>query len=118
MSKPRRRSKFESTIEKQLPKGTQYEPDRFQYNLECWYKPDWKLPNGIYLETKGRFTSRERTKHKKVRELNPTLDVRFVFMRDQTLSKKSETTYTDWCQKNGFLCAVGVVPKTWLTKQK
>ena len=43
------------------------------------YTPDFILPNGIIIESKGRFVPEDRKKHLKVREQNPDLDIRFVF---------------------------------------
>ncbi len=111
----KRRSKFEQDVEKQLPKGTKYEAERYSYMKSGTYIPDFFLPNGIILEAKGRFLSSDRTKHKLIQQQWPTLDIRFIFQRDNTLSKKSKTTYTEWCNQHGFKCAVKTVPKTWLT---
>ena len=79
------------------------------------YTPDFVLPNGIVIETKGYFETRDRQKHILVKEQNPGLDIRFVFSNpQQRISKASKTTYAMWCEKNGFLYAKGFVPKEWL----
>ncbi|GAB5503473.1 hypothetical protein [Pyruvatibacter sp.] len=67
------------------------------------YKPDWPLPNGIIVETKGRFTAADRTKHQLVKRAHPHLDIRFIFYNNPEvtkLSKNSRTTVADWCRKN------------------
>lgn len=83
------------------------------------YTPDFILPNGIIIECKGRFTPADRKKMSLVIEQNPELDIRMLFMLDNTLSKSSKTTYSMWCEKRGIKYAVskaGVVPKEWLKK--
>lgn len=85
------------------------------------YKPDFQLPNGVYVEAKGRFTPQDRRKMALVIEQNPDLDIRLLFMVDNTLSRASKTTYSDWATKRGIQCAVsreGIIPKEWLVKKK
>ena len=43
------------------------------------YTPDFVLPNGIIIETKGRFTADDRRKHAFIKLQHPKLDIRFVF---------------------------------------
>lgn len=79
------------------------------------YTPDFKLPNGIIVETKGRFVTADRQKHLLVKAQHPDLDIRFVFSRSKTpISKGSPTTYAAWCDKNGFLYADKFIPQAWL----
>ena len=85
----------------------EYEKDKVKYIVpesKHVYTPDFKiLENGIYIETKGRFTISDRKKHLHIRKSNPELDIRFVFMNSKVkISKKYKTTYADWCNKNGF----------------
>lgn len=83
------------------------------------YHADFELPNGIIIETKGRFLPDDRKKHKLIKEQHPELDIRFVFTRSKTtLSKTSRTSYADWCTKNGFAYADKLVPDEWLREQK
>lgn len=78
------------------------------------YTPDFVLPNGVIVETKGRFVTADRQKHMLVKAQNPHLDIRFVFSNSrQRISKTSKTTYADWCVKHGFQFADKVVPATW-----
>lgn len=54
-------------------------------------------------------------------EQNPDLDIRLLFMLNNTLTKQSKTTYTDWCEKRSIKCAVsreGEVPAAWLKEKK
>lgn len=79
------------------------------------YTPDFLLPNGIIVETKGYFDSSDRTKHILVKAQHPELDIRFVFSNPNTkLSKTSQTTYAMWCEKRGFLYATKSIPRAWL----
>lgn len=79
------------------------------------YTPDFTLPNGIRIETKGRFVTADRMKHLHVKAEHPDIDIRFVFQNSrQRISKTSKTTYADWCRKHGFQFADKHVPKEWL----
>jgi hypothetical protein len=76
---------------------------------------DFELPNGILIETKGRFKPADRTKHLLIKQQHPELDIRFVFSNSHnTLSKKSSTTYADWCDKHGFKWADKQIPRSWI----
>lgn len=82
------------------------------------YTPDFVLPNGIIIETKGRFTVSDRRKHVEIKKQHPTLDIRFVFYNSRNkLSKGSKTTYQVWCDKNKFLYHDRIVPLEWLKEK-
>lgn len=96
----------------------EYEKFKIRYRLEedKTYTPDFKLPNGIIIETKGRFVASDRKKHLLVKKQHPDLDIRFVFTNSKSkINKGSKTTYADWCNQHGFLYADKEVPKEWLT---
>jgi hypothetical protein len=79
------------------------------------YTPDFFLKNGIIVETKGRFTANDRKKHLLIKEQYPTLDLRFVFSNsNQKLYKGSKTTYSQWCERHGFLYADKSIPESWI----
>lgn len=79
------------------------------------YTPDFELPNGIVVETKGRFTAEDRAKHLLVKRQHPGRDIRFVFSNSRArLYKGSPTTYAAWCEKNGFRFADKLIPAGWL----
>lgn len=79
------------------------------------YTPDFKLPNGIFVETKGRFVLDDRKKHLLIKQQNPNLDIRFVFQNSKAkIRKGSKTTYADWCVKHGFIFADKEIPTEWL----
>lgn len=96
----------------------QYESLKIKYKVperDATYTPDFPLPNGIIIETKGRFTAADRKKHLLIQQQHPELDIRFLFQRSASrLNKSSKTTYADWCRKNGFVFADKVVPDEWL----
>jgi hypothetical protein len=114
------KSGLEETISNQIAsKGieVQYESEKVAYIIpasEHTYHPDFKLPNGIRIETKGRFVIADRKKHLLVKEQNPNLDIRFVFSNSKNkINKRSKTTYGDWCDKHGFRYADKVIPDEW-----
>ena len=79
------------------------------------YHPDFRLPNGVYVETKGRFLTADRKKHLLIKAQYPELDIRFLFQNSNTrISKSSKTTYADWCNKYGFKFADKTIPSDWL----
>jgi hypothetical protein len=81
------------------------------------YLPDFRIQTtGVLVETKGQFTSDDRTKVLTVIQQNPTKDLRLVFQRDNRLSPVSETTYTGWCRQHGIQFAMGRIPKEWAIK--
>lgn len=67
------------------------------------YTPDFVLPNGIIIETKGRFITADRQKHLLIKEQRPEEDIRFIFSNPNSrISKTSRTTYGMWCEKHDF----------------
>lgn len=79
------------------------------------YLPDFKLPNEIIIETKGRFVLADRKKHKLIKEQYPDLDIRIVFSNSKAkISKNSKTTYAMWCEKVGIPYADKTIPQSWL----
>jgi len=82
------------------------------------YTPDFELPNGIIIETKGRFVATDRRKHIEVKAQSPELDIRFVFSNSKAkLYKGSKSTYGDWCDKQGFLYADKMIPEDWINEK-
>lgn len=99
----------------------EYEPFRIPYTIpesKHHYTPDYVLPNGIIIETKGRFMAADRKKHTLIQKQHPGLDIRFVFGNPNAkLRKGSPTTYADWCEKNGFKYAGKSVPTEWVNEK-
>jgi len=114
------RSGLEETISTQLKTlkvPVLYETEKIKYiiNEVRTYTPDFKLPNGIIIESKGRFVQADRKKHLLIKQQYPTLEIRFVFSNSKAkIAKGSKTTYGDWCTKNGFVYADKLIPKEWL----
>jgi len=116
------RSGLEDVISEDLKKrGVDfgYETVKIKWQLieSKTYTPDFILPNGVIIESKGRFVLDDRKKHLKVREQNPELDIRFVFSNSRNkIRKGSKTTYAMWCEKNNFLYADKRIPEEWINK--
>ncbi|MBD3293809.1 MAG: hypothetical protein GF393_12870 [Armatimonadia bacterium] len=83
------------------------------------YIPDFYIKKtGIYIETKGKFTSENRTKMLDVIDSNPELDIRMLFQRDNWLSRKHATKYSEWCKQHGITYAIGTeVPLDWIGEE-
>lgn len=98
----------------------EYETQRIKYVVpekSKNYIPDFILPNGIYVEYKGKLDRDVREKMALVIEQNPDLDIRLLFMRDNKIAKNSKTRYSDWCKKRGIVYAVselGEIPAEWI----
>lgn len=95
-----------------------YEPYRIKFTQPekaRTYTPDWVLPNGIVIETKGLFAADDRQKHLWLKEQYPKMDLRFVFSNPRAkIYKGSNTTYADWCHKHGFRFAEKLIPRSWM----
>lgn len=118
------RSGFEEKVMAQLKDAgvkAEYETCRVDYTTPPvlhHYTPDFILPNGIIVETKGLFSAADRKKHLLIKKQNPDLDIRFVFQNPKNkLSRASKTTYAAWCEKNGFLWAKEWVPASWIKEK-
>jgi hypothetical protein len=117
------KSGLEESISNQIDsKGIKvmYETEKVAYIIPAsdhTYHPDFLLPNGIYIETKGRFVIADRKKHLLIKSQHPELDIRFVFTNSRNkINKASKTTYADWCEKNGFKYADKVIPEDWFNE--
>ncbi len=114
------RSGLEDRISEQLKSLSvpfKYEEFKIKYEVHenRTYTPDFELPNGIIVESKGRFVAADRKKHLLVKKQHPELDIRFVFSNSKAkINKGSKTTYGDWCDKNGYLYADKLIPEGWI----
>jgi hypothetical protein len=115
--------KFEAEfIEGKRGFTTDYEPDTFQYTVEETrsYTPDFRIQTRsgktFYIEYKGVLDLETRKKMVRVRDQHPELDVRFVFQKaGNKIRKGSPTSYSKWCDQNGFQWADNKIPREWLT---
>ena len=105
------RSKFELEIAQWLEKENvtfKYEPCKIKYTVPesvHTYTPDWQINDDsvIFWESKGRLTAADRKKLIHIRESNPNLNVRILLQNSAVkITKKSKTSYADWCDKYGF----------------
>ena len=81
----------------------EYESEKISYVIQHHYTPDFILPNHTVLECKGYWDAKERRKIKQVKKDNPDMDLRMVFQSPyNTISKKSKTTYAQWCERHGI----------------
>lgn len=117
------RSGLEDAVAESLTKrgvGFEYETHVIRYEKparKARYTPDFILPNGIIIETKGRFVTADRQKHLLILDQHPDLDIRFVFSNPNTrISKQSKTTYAMWCDKHQFLYAKRDIPVEWIAE--
>lgn len=120
------RSGLEENLAKQfeaLGLDGEYEKHKITYTQpekKRTYTPDYWIrgdAHTIIVESKGRFVTDDRQKHLMVKEEHPDLDIRFVFSNSRAkLSKKSKTTYADWCKKYGFKYADKLIPLEWFNE--
>ncbi len=122
-SKQEYRSGLEEKIANDLTSrgvGFLFEQRKIKYTppaKEHTYTPDFELANGVIIESKGYFTSADRKKMRWVKEQHPELDIRMLFGRAKNrINKGSPTTYSDWCEKNGYLWCEGRVPQEWINE--
>lgn len=99
-----------------------YEKGKISYQIPASdhvYTPDFILPNGIIVESKGIFDSDDRRKHLLIKKQHPLLDIRFVFSSLKTkIYSGSKTTVAMWCDKYGFKYAAKLIPEAWLKEPK
>jgi hypothetical protein len=115
------RSGFEHKVSEQLSEQKikfEYENTVIDYikpETHHKYTIDFTLPNGILIETKGRWVIEDRKKHLLIKKQHPELDIRIVFQNAKTkIRKGSKTTYGDYCDKHGIIWAEKNVPESWL----
>lgn len=117
------RSKFEKSVYEhaiQHKRKLAFEPaDTLVYYVKparkCRYIPDFVLPNGVIVETKGRLTQPDRAKMLQVATDNPQLDIRFVFQRasNRITRSRNSLTYWEWAERHGFRWSEGSIPQEW-----
>jgi hypothetical protein len=119
------RSGLEVSIAKQLKKFRikfDYEKLVILYTKPAQsstYTPDFRLANGIIIETKGRFVVSDRKKHLLIRkQYGNKYDIRFVFSNAKAkIYKGSKTTYADWCIKHNFKFFNKTIPIKWIKEK-
>ena len=116
---PKFRSKLEENIAdllEQLGVSYLYESEKLSYTISHNYTPDFVLPNYKYLEAKGYWAPEDRRKILAVKRDNPDVDLRMIFQSPyNTISKKSKTTYAQWCDKHDIpWTSYKDIPIEWL----
>ena len=121
--KEKKEPKFRSNLEKNIADlltglgvSYEYESEKLGYTIEHNYTPDFVLPNYTYLEAKGYWAPEDRRKILAVKKSNPDVDIRMVFQSPyNTISKKSKTTYAQWCENLGIpWTSYHNIPIDWL----
>ena len=119
------RSGFEHKVSDQLKENKikfEYETTVIDYikpETNHTYTIDFTLPNGILVETKGRWVLEDRKKHLLIKKQHPELDIRMVFQSSKTkIRKGSKTTYAMYCDKHDIPWAEKTIPESWLKEKK
>jgi|LSQX01.1.fsa_nt_gb hypothetical protein len=123
--KTKYRSKLEQRVAQSIESDgfeCEYESVEIRYTIPsriARYTPDFRLPNGILVEVKGLWDATDRRKQALVRAAHPELDIRLVFANPwNRISKQSDTTYADYCDKMGWKYAKGRVPSSWMEEPR
>ena len=97
------KSKFEEDVSKFYSITDKYETNKIEYVLKNTYTPDFEFKENSYLECKGFFKPSDRRKMLEVIKQHP--NKRFIMLFQDSnvkLTRKSKTTYGDWCTKNNI----------------
>lgn len=120
-SKPKFRSGFEEKLYDELVGSgvpVEYEQVTVPYTRPAKkrkYLADLSFKkSNILIEAKGRLTKEGRDKLIDIKRSNPDLDLRIVFQRDNKLTRRSRTKYSQWAEKQGIPWAIGRVPQEWI----
>lgn len=101
-----------------LNKDYEYEPFKLPFIQPVkprTYTPDFVLPNGIIIDTKGRWVTEDRQKFKMIVEQHPDLDIRMVFSNPNSrIGKNSKTTYAIYADRLGIPYAKEFIPQAWI----
>ena len=97
------KSKFEEVVAEFYGLHETYETEKITYTLQNRYNPDFKLAEDVYLEAKGFFKPSDRRKMLEVIKQHPE-KIFIMFFQDSRvkLTRKSKTTYADWCEKHNI----------------
>lgn len=130
------RSRFEETVAAWLTKhGIKYKYEAVE--IEHWHKlrvskcgdcdsnnvlqlrryiTDFSFPQyKFFVETKGHFTGKDRTKMLDVKAAGHV--VYMVFQRDNRLNPTSRTHYSDWCDQHDIAWSIGLPKLAWFKQR-
>jgi hypothetical protein len=122
------RSKFEATVAELLTlHGVpfEYEVDRIHYDSsiskstcldcgsknvaqQCYYVPDFKIGDNVYIEAKGRWSPSDRRKMKQITQQRPDVKIYMMFQYDNWTTNNKINRYSDVCKKIGLEYTVGL----------
>lgn len=77
------------------------------------YTPDFFF-NVWVIEAKGKFTGRDRKRVLALRAAHPDMKFGMLFQRDNWLTSRKVSRYTDWCRDNEIPASVGWFKQEWL----
>jgi hypothetical protein len=99
------KSKLEYDFNELIKKGgkqANYEKERIPFVKSTHYLPDFEIAKNVFIETKGYFSSSNRTNLLEFLTQHPDMTVLMVFGNSQNrLNSKSKITYAQWCDKHG-----------------
>lgn len=97
------KSKFEENVSAFYNIKEKYELEKLPYILQNSYLPDFKINDNVFVECKGFFKPSDRRKMLEVIKQYPKKKF-ILFFQDSTnlISKRSKSTYGDWCDKNNI----------------
>ena len=123
--KTKYRSKLEQRVAQSIESDgfeCEYESVEIRYTIHsrnARYTPDFLLPKENLDEIKSLWDATDRRKQALVRAAHPELDIRLVFANPwNRISKQSDTTYADYCDKMGWKYAKGRVPSSWMEEPR
>ena len=132
--KPRKfRSQAEANVAQWLRQhGVKYgfETEKFKYTspvkggrcVDCGgkarknrtYLLDFWIPDLVFgIEVKGRLGSSDRSKYRDIKECNPELDLRFLFLADNLIRRGRPERYSDWASQFGFPYSIKILDERW-----
>ncbi len=114
------KSGFERTVDANLKsRGVEYTYETLElpYVLNGTYHPDFILANGIIIEVKGKLDQQSKRKMIAIRKQYPELDIRFLLMEANKKVPGTKQTHEKWCDRNGYLWAIGTVPEEWISER-
>lgn len=116
------RNPFEATAAKVLGLEDAYETDKISYNVPHTYTPDFVckdiLDQKFYVETKGRFPSKDRQKMRRVIVCNPGIRILMVLQDPRQKEKGLKKTAAQHCEAIGLPWCTLSVAKEFLADWK
>jgi hypothetical protein len=102
------RNRYEESFQRSNP-SLAYEDHKLTYVIEATYTPDfYDSDTGTYYETKGYWRPSDRRKILAVIKCNPAIKIVMVFQNPNLkISKSSNTTYAQWCDRHGIIWRKG-----------